>query len=32
MKKLIFTALLSGLFLTVTSAQYGVERTGYEGD
>jgi hypothetical protein len=32
MKKVIFTWLLSGMILTVINAQYGVERTGYEGD
>ncbi|MBK7410425.1 MAG: hypothetical protein IPJ40_21605 [Saprospirales bacterium] len=32
MKKLIFSWLLSVLFLSATNAQYGVERTGYEGD
>ena len=32
MKKLIFSCLLSVLFFSATNAQYGTERTGYEGD
>lgn len=32
MKKLIFSCLLTVLFFTATNAQYGTQRSGYEGD